>query len=184
MRIRDLSFLAIRILSVYTFLLGISQLVTLLNYSIPAYLHVVEDNTTYSELFLIIGLPAFAVILCGVVLWLFAKKLSRYLIPKNSRESEAAVKIKEIEGFVLSVIGLILIIISFGVIVRISLNYLYLTMQDFQYEKLSLLYVLAEQVIRFVIGIILLVKAEGFALILRKVRSFGLKHVSQKDGEL
>ncbi|MEX1030702.1 MAG: hypothetical protein WDZ91_11760 [Paenibacillaceae bacterium] len=176
MKLREFSFLAVRILAIYLFILGISHLVDLLNFAIPVYLQVIEDDTTYSEVFLIVGIPAFSLIIGGIVLWILAEKLSKYIMRNSSTELETTLQTKEIEGFVLSVIGLILAILSFSIIVRISMNYIHLVNQDMQFDRQSLLYTFVEQLIRFVIGIILLIKAEGFALLLRKIRGLGLKH--------
>lgn len=183
MKLRDLSYLAVRILSIYVFFLGINHLVNLLNFSLPVYLQVIEDDTTYLELLSFVILPAVFLILCGIVLWFFADKLSRFLIPRNSDGSELTSGIKGIEGFILSVAGLVIVIFSFSTIVRMSLSYIYMTNQEFQLDRISLMYTFIEQLIRLVIGMILLFKAEGLALTLRKIRDLGLKHLRQKDGE-
>ncbi len=182
MKLREISYLAVRMLSIYVFFLGINHLVNLLNFSIPVYLQVLEDNTTYSEVILIVIIPALFLIICSLVLWFQADKLSRFLIPKNSDESEHSPQIKELEGYILSIVGLILVILSFSAIVRISMNYYYLLDQEFRFDRKSHLYTFAEQSIRFVFGIILLLKAEGLAMTLRKIRNLGLKHL-KKDGE-
>jgi len=157
-------------------------LVNLLNFSLPVYLQVIEDDATYLELLSFVILPAVLLISCGIVLWFLADKLSRFLIPKNSDGSELTSSIKGIEGFILSVAGLIIVIFSFSTMVRMSLSYKYMTNQEFQVDRISLMYTFVEQLIRLVIGIILLFKAEGLALALKKIRDLGLKHLRQKDG--
>jgi hypothetical protein len=182
MKLKDLSFLVVRVLSLYLFILGLNHLVNILNFAIPAYLQVIEHDTTYAEVFFVIGIPSFILIMSSVVLWFFAEKLSRYIIPKSSSESESTLQSKEIEGFVLSVIGLILLILSFTSSVRIIMNVINMLNQDIRFDNQGYkgyIYLLVEQVIRFLIGIILLLKAEGFASILRKIRNSGLNHLKK-----
>ncbi|WP_256759327.1 hypothetical protein [Cohnella sp. WQ 127256] len=179
MTIRELAFLALRVLSIYLFILGLSHLTSLLDFTIPTYLQVIEHDTTYAEVFLIIGIPTFVLLVGGVILWIFAEKLSSYMVPKSSTGS-GNFPTKELEGFVLSVIGLILLILSFTSIVRLSMSYIHLINQEIGFDRKTYIYPLVEQAIRLLIGIILLFKAEGLALMLRKTRNLGLKHLSKE----
>jgi hypothetical protein len=79
----------------------------------------------------------------------------------------------------LSVIGLILAILSITNLVRLVMDYINIKNQQIQFNRQGYLFTIIEQGIRFLIGIVLLLKAEGFALLLRKIRSFGLKHIKQ-----
>lgn len=172
MKIRDLAFMALRILSIYLFILGLNHLVNILEFALPTYMQVVEQDTTYTEVFFVIGIPTFILLISSVVLWFLADKLSRFIIPKSSNESEEiTMQSKQMEGFVLSVIGLILLVLSFTGLVRNILNYINLVNQGLVPGRLSFIYSLVEQVIRFLLGLLLLLKAEGFALSLRKMRT-------------
>lgn len=179
MKLRELAFLAIRVLSIYLFILGLNHLVNLLDFTIPTYLQVIEHDTTYTEVFLIIGIPTLILLLCGVILWFFAEKLSKYIVPRNSTESDGTFRSKDIEGFVLSVVGLILVILSFTSLARIIMNYVNMMNQDIGFDRLGFIYSLVEQGIRLLLGIILLFKAEGLAQFLRKIRNLGLKNSKQ-----
>lgn len=182
MKIRDLAFMAIRILSIYLFILGLNHLVNILEFALPTYMQVIDYETTYTEVFFVIGIPTFILLVSSVVLWFLADKLSRFIIPKSSSESEGiSMQSKEIEAFVLSVIGLILLVLSFTSIARMVLNYINLMDQGIVSDRLGFIYSLVEQVIRFLLGLILLFKAEGFALMLRKIRKLGSNHL-KSDG--
>lgn len=175
MKLKDLAYLAVRILSIYLFLLGLSKIVEVLNIAVPTYLQVIDYNISFLEVFLVVGVPGFILILFSMILWLFAEKLSVYLIPKNAEETEYSVQAKDLEGFVLSLVGLILMILSFTMMVRQGMNYNNMAKHAMQFDREGFIFTFTEEVIRFLIGIILLFKAEGFALLLRKIRNMGLK---------
>ena len=179
MKINDLAYLTLRVAAIYLFIMGIGHLVDLLQFSLPAYLQVMERGTTYGEVFLIVGVPVLLLLICGFLLWVLAPKLAKYLVPASAAsagisESGATAQTKNIEGFVLAVVGLILFILSFTGVVRGALNYFNMLSQDIEFNRLQYIYFLGEQAVRFVLGVILLVKAEGFALLLRKIRNAGL----------
>lgn len=172
MKIRDLAFMAIRILSIYLFVLGLNHLMNILEFALPTYMQVIESETTYTEVFFVIGIPAIILLVSSVVLWFAADKLSRFLIPKGSSDPAGIhVQSKEIEGFVLSVIGLVLVVLSFSSLARIILNDINLMNQDLVSNRMGYIYSLIEQVIRFLLGLMLMFKAEGFAHMLRKMRT-------------
>jgi len=182
MKIRDLAFMAVRILSIYLFILGLNHFVNILEFALPTYMQVIESDTTYTEVFFVIGIPAFILLISSVVLWCLADKLSRFIIPKSSSDSEGiSIQSKQIEGFVLSVIGLVLLVLSFTSIIRMILSYTNLMDQGIFSDKLGFIYYLVEQVIRFLLGLILLFKAEGFALMLRKIRKLGSNHLKNDE---
>lgn len=170
MKIRELAFLAIRVLAVYFFALGLNHLVAYLDYSLPAYLQVLGDDASYAEVFLLVGIPSILLLLISVALWLSAGKLSRFLVPSNSGEEESSPSFRGIEAFVLAVVGLVLAILSFSSLARILLNYANMEGQRLYIDHRSFYIALAEQVIRLLLGIVLILKAQGFAKLLRKIR--------------
>jgi hypothetical protein len=92
----------------------------------------------------------------SVVLWFLAEKVSHYLIPKNSNDSVQSIQGKELEGFVLSVVGLILAILSIATLVRLVMNYISITNEQVHFNRQAYLFSIPEQAIRFLIGIVLL----------------------------
>jgi len=177
LKLHDLSYLCIRVLAIILFLLGLNHLANLLEFSIPSYMQIV-DYLSFFEAFLMVGLPACFLIVLSVVMWFSARRLSAYLLPKAVQAEEAAASFnaKQLEGYILSVIGLLLVVFSFSAIIRMIMTYAVIpTEQGFAFTNKIQLYSIIEQGLRFVIGLLLLVKAEGFARLLRKVRNLGLK---------
>lgn len=180
MKLRDLAYLAVRILSIYLMIQGLRHILNLIDFAIPTYLQLLEDPS-YFQVFLVIGIPAFVFIISGILLWFYAAKLSIYLIPKNSDDSVPTIQGKEIEEFILSVVGMIIVILSFSSLIRGLLIYISNAKQDFGFANRANIYNSIEQAIQLILGIALLLKSKGIALVLRKIRSAGLRHINKQD---
>jgi hypothetical protein len=176
MKLKDLAYLSIKILSIYLVIIGFRQMVNILYISIPSYLLIPGQSYNAWELFFIVGVPAFLTVIAGVLLWFNAFRLALYLVPQNHDDLEISLQTKQLEGFVLAVVGLLLLIFSFSTLVREVLNYMNYLHNDIRFDTQGFLYRVAEQSIRLILSIILLLRAEGFALLLRKIREAGLKH--------
>ncbi len=190
MRIYDLAYLAVRVLAIWLFVSGLNQAVSLLNGSLPIFVKTFELYEIYPGMALV-GIAPIALLIAGsVVMWMMTKRLAGWLVPRGARKDAAAadsefgaggdaeashaVRLKDMEGFVLAVIGLILFIVSFAGFVRLGLISIYYESGDYVFVRNSNLSSLVELGIRCVVGIMLMVKAEGFALALRKIRAIGL----------
>ncbi|HEX7055950.1 MAG TPA: hypothetical protein VF260_01970 [Bacilli bacterium] len=172
---KGLAFLAVRILSIYLFILGLNHLIDFLDYAFPIYLQVIEMKADYTKVLAIVGTPSLVLVICGIVLWFLADKVAQFLIAKHSADTELTLPLKELEGFVLSVIGLVLVIFSLSESAQLMMNLSDLTNQEIGFDIRSYRYAFVEHGIRFLLGLILLFKAEGFAFVLRKIRSSGLE---------
>ncbi|MFB9278393.1 hypothetical protein [Cohnella cellulosilytica] len=170
MKIGELSFLALRVLAIYFFVLGLNHLVNYLDYALPAYLQLLGDDTSYGRVFLLVGIPSILLLLISVALWLSAGKLSKFLVPPGSGEAESSSSFRGIEAFVLAAVGLVLAVLSVSSLARILLNYANMEGQRLYIDHRSFYIALAEQVIRLLLGIVLILKAEGFAKLLRTIR--------------
>lgn len=177
MKLQHISYLFVKVIAIVLFLLGLNQLMNLIQYSIPSYLQII-NNLSFFEAFLMVGLPACFLIIVSIIIWFSAGKVSAYLVPKEVQDEKAAniVNVKQLEGYILAVIGLLLVVFSFSTIIRMVLTYVVIpTEQGFAFTNQLQIYSMIEQGLRFIIGIVLLVKAEGFALLLRKIRGLGVK---------
>lgn len=183
MNIRDLSFLAVRVLSIYLFILTLKHLVGLLDFAVPTYLQLMGNDIAYAKVFLAVGVPVFVMMFGGIVLWMLAGKLSKWLVPNDSSAAEAqsTIRLKEMEGIVLSIVGLIILILSLASMVNLLLNYISVIKQDVRFDNRGYMYSIAEQVIRIAAGCLLLYKAEGIAAFLRNIRNLGLKHIKKTE---
>lgn|SRR5690606_897267 len=179
-KLNELSYLIIRVLAIVFFLFGLNHLMNLLEFSIPSYMSIV-DYLSFFEAFLMVGIPACILIIVSIVMWLLAGRISSLLLPKVAPAEQELniVHVKYLEGYILAVVGLLLAVFSFTAMLRLVLTYFVIpTEQGFAFTNQVQLYSIVEQGLRFIIGIVLLVKAEGFARLLRKIRSVGLKEQS------
>jgi len=170
MKLRGLSFLAIRVLAIYFFVQGLNHLVNYLDFALPAYLQVLGDNKSYFDIFLLVGIPSILLLIISIVLWFLAGKISSYFVQQDSSESESALSFRGAESFVLAVVGLVLAILSFTTLTRLILNYVNITNQNLYIDHRSYWISFGEHMIRLLLGLVLILKAEGFALLLRKIR--------------
>ena len=177
MRLQHISYLCVKVIAIVIFLLGLNHLMNLIQYSIPSYMQIIE-HLSFFEAFLMVGFPACFLIVVSIILWFSANRLSVYLIPKAEPTEESADTsgVKQLEGYILAVIGLLLVVFSLTTIIRMLLTYtVFSTEQGFAVTNQIQLYSIVEQGLRFIIGLVLLVKAEGFARLLRKIRTLGVK---------
>ncbi|WP_054955206.1 hypothetical protein [Paenibacillus dakarensis] len=174
MKLRGIAFLAVRLVSVYLFILGLNHLINLLEFALPTYLQI-KSNISYGDVLLMIGLPASIMIIAGIILWVFADSISKRLVPGSlsevEAEGESGYRSSEMEGFILSVVGLILLILSSTRLISLLINYVNIRGQGVTFNEMGHVSTLAEQLIRIIIGIMLLLQAESFARWLRKLRN-------------
>ncbi len=180
MRIYDLAYLAVRVLAVWLFISAVNQVITLFNVTVPIYTQTFDLQERYMELILLVVAPALLILIGSIVLWKMAGRLAGALIPADANKTEAdsdvnhAVR-RDLEGFVLSVVGLILFIVSFTSFLRLgAISFYYWDGEFYQVRNSNMASFIAAG-IRSLIGIVLLVKAEGFAILLRKIRSIGMR---------
>lgn len=148
------------------------------------YLELIKHDVSLWSVLIVSGIPACLIMIGSLILWFSAQKLALKLLPKGLKEAESSLPMKEIEAFVISIVGLILVVLSATTLLRLFLSLINTTAYS---DSLNLtssmhLYPLIEHLIRVILGAILLIKADGFALFLRKVRSLGLQRQNDMKG--
>lgn len=174
MKIRELAYLAIRVISVYLFVLGVNHLVNLLTFALPNYVQVLKIDVSYVEIFFIAGSPTLILFISSVLLWLFAGRVSGLLVPKPSTEADQNILFHQVEGFVLSVVGLLITIHAFTRLLTTILNYVNILNQGFHGDGMNYMISIGAQAFLLIVGIVLQFRAEGFAYMLRKIRNWGI----------
>jgi hypothetical protein len=187
--LKDLGFLAIRVLAIYAFILGIQRLVILFENALPFYISMLdpEEYNIYG-IALVAGVPALLLIIISILLWFFAGKLSGKIVPPQAAETESPGNAMAWESFILSVVGFVISILSLSRMSFIILNYIQMeriTPEYVYFDRLEYLSGLVEQLILLILGLLLILKADGLAYLLRKIRSLGFRHAetADRDGE-
>lgn len=88
MKVRDLAFMALRILSIYLFFMGLRQIVNLLQFAVPSYFQMINSGTTYRDILWAAGIPTLIYLMVIVGLWVYANRLSGYLVPARAEEAD------------------------------------------------------------------------------------------------
>lgn len=180
MKAKELAYLAVRVLALVVLVMGVRQLFHLLDTAVSVYLYI--PDVPYGQLWLMAGVPALLLVALGAVLWMSAGRLSRYLAPENADETAGAggadrpalsARLKDAEGFMLSVVGLVLFILALARLARSVVFAVTVGGEAIRFDLDGYLYVLAEQLVLLAIGLVLLVRAEGLAAWLRKIRNAG-----------
>ena len=174
MNLRGLAFLALRLLAVYVVITGIRHAANLVDVTIPTYMQMAELNVTLA--LLVVGIPTVLLWVVGILLWCSAEKWSGYLIPASVQAEKPALRNAEIESFALSVVGLIIAILSFFRLLQSVLSYISLLDQNVHVDSQSYFYNFAALAAELATGIILLLKSQGIAALLRKIRGAGLEN--------
>lgn len=185
--LRDLGFLAIRALAVFAFILGIQRLIHIIENAIPYYMGYLAPPDNVIVIGFVAAIPALLLIIVSILLWVFAHKLSFKMVPsRETQTGEGGIPehVKAWESFFLSVAGLILLVISIGRMAYILAQYLHMetALPDFVYfERKEYLYSLAEYVVYFILGLLLILKADGLAHLLRSIRRLGHRRAEAAD---
>ena len=172
MNLRGLAFLALRLLAIYVVFMGIQHAVNLLDFSIATYMQVTDLD--FTSALLIVSVPTLLIWAVGILLWCMAGKWSGYLVPASGEAVKQAIRNTEIESFVLSVAGLIIVILSFFRLLQSVMSYVSLTRQDIYVDNQSYYYSFAVWAVELILGAVLLLKSQAFAVLLRKIRGAGL----------
>ena len=187
MKIQDLSYLLLRVLAIVLFLMGIHYIVNAYQVTIPSLvksINSIELENMYAGLILVYGIPSFILFILASFLWFRAEKFVHLFIAKGSDQQNVNVKIISFEAFILSIIGLFLTLPAIAIIIRIIYVYLIMLTPDEQSSVINMYSpVLTEQIFRLVIGLLLIFKADGFAMLLKKIRRLGntRKRPNNKD---
>lgn len=177
MKANELAFLAVRVLALVVLIMGVRQLFQLLEAAAPVYLYFA--GFPYGQLWLIAAVPALLLIALGAALWMSAGRLSRHLVPGGAADPAGAggahpaapsPRLKDAEGFVLSVVGLVVLVLAAARLARSVVYAVTVGGEGIRFDLDGYLYVMAEQLVLMAIGAVLLVRAEGLATRLRKIR--------------
>ncbi len=168
MNLRGLAYLAIRVLAIYVFILGIRQAVTLANAAIPTYMQITDLKI--AQVYVIIGIPTLLLWIVGVLLWRSADRWSNRLVPAANGSPEPLERHADIESFVLSVVGLVLVILAAVNLIQSVLSFIWITNQEVHFDRQGYYFQFAGHAVEIVMGAVLLLKSNGIAALLRKIR--------------
>lgn len=180
LRIHSLALLAVRILGIYMFLLGISRISNLLDVAMPAYLLALDVDVSTWKIVTIVGIPGLVLVIGGVLLWVLARRIANVMIPAEFHDHSYTLKDRELEQFVLAVVGLVLVIQAIAGLTASLLNIFTLTsdgirVMDYYYSAMI------KPAVQLIAGLLLVIKANAVAYMLAKIRNLGLAQRQEED---
>lgn len=168
MNLRGIAFLAIRLFAIYVFLLGIRQVVNLVTVSLPVYMSTMDLDLM--QVLYVIAIPTLLLWAFGILLWMMADRWSKRMIPPSDGQTETAIRSSHIESFVLSVVGVVIVVLAVSDLIQSVLAFLSIANQDVYFDRQNYYYRIAGQAVEIALGLVLVLKARGIAALLRKIR--------------
>lgn len=187
MKTYDLAYILTRVLSIYVLIEAMLHLSrTTSFYLIPIVIDRSDLNNDHLHIInIILNLaPFFFLIIISILLWFFSDKIARHIIPKNSNdlghEINGRILINtDLQNIAFSVVGLTIIAVTIPQVLLIIPNII--TLHDLGIElampklKMETVFLLAEKVIRLIIGFLLFFGSKGLTRMLAKIREGDLR---------
>ncbi|MBP1155099.1 MULTISPECIES: hypothetical protein [unclassified Paenibacillus] len=171
MKIHELSFLSLRILAVYLFYLGLTELVKVYYFGIPSWLgiDVFEFEFDASRLILLYTIPAGFLLSIGIILWASANKLS-YIILARRKQEEQTLEFKYTYVMIISIVGLVIVVFSTVNLIKgvpnLWTNHLYVTSPIFKEN----VYIVIAESIKLIAGLCLFLRADVFWRVIANIQ--------------
>ncbi len=163
---RDIAIILFRFLSIYSFVRATEFLSEKFTYFFN------PENYSFGIFIQIIG-PSALLIICGVIIWYLSPMFSAWLLMGPDGDEECGFSLNDFRGVAFSTIGLFIIVNSIPELVN-AIGFYYGVVFRSDADK-HLIYVtgtvhLLSLVIKFVLGLWLLIGAQGVAKFVRALR--------------
>ncbi len=171
MKTKDLTFIALRLLAIYLFFLGISQSINVYYIGIPGWLEITELQFDVELMVLLYSIPPVLSLSFGVLLWFFANKLTTYLIRDKIEISEYSADFKISYTMIIAIVGIVIIIqAGTGLVEAVPT---FITYKKYIMETnpshQQFLYEMIAEVTKLIIGASLVVRADGVRVFVQRI---------------
>lgn len=178
---RDIAYMAIRILSIYTFIQACINLVYFINSTI------IVGNNGISFLQMFIGFfgPFVLLLGWGILLWIFTDRICNFIVVRKEdmKDEQNRLTIESIQSIAFSIVGLIIFVKAIPQAVRI-IPQVKFSMGEYalgnEQLRVKMTFQVIEKILELIIGFSLFVGGKGLVGILKKLRNLGLE---QEDKE-
>ena len=175
---RKIAFIGLRLLAIYILLQSLLHLARVANYYVLPlfYDSLIQYNETSVNAWFNLA-PFFVLLIFSVLLWIFADKISTFLLLPNqeSDQSDRQISATEIQSIAFSAIGLFLIVNSLPQF--FSMIPEYIQIKDVANHlvdprlKYGFRFGMIEKIVQLVLGIALFLGSRGLVGLVRKIRS-------------
>lgn len=155
-----------RIVAIVLFLFALQTSITFINITLSSFTFHGNENFPWLQFVMSTLIPLCIYVVVGI--FLYRKSL-------KSVDTPNIVISQQLEAFIISLIGLILIVTSIAKLVAVITNHVYYHSVDIDNLAINYVTVYIERGIHLLFGVLLLFKGNGLALLLRKIRELGLQ---------
>ncbi|MFD2045073.1 hypothetical protein ACFSTA_15420 [Ornithinibacillus salinisoli] len=183
---KDFAFIALRIFACYLFIKSFMDVSHIVNYYVlPMYYEDLQElaQSNVINLILVLG-PVLVQILISIVVWLYAEKFSRFVIPKykeikikeESNQNEFSLTAHQFQVAAVSIVGLVFIVYTLPTFFSLAQSWISLKEVGVGFDttemKRELLFAFLEKLLRLILGIVLFFGSKGIVGLLRRIREF------------
>ncbi len=190
MNTKNIAFVSIKVLAIYTFLQALLNIAKLINYVALHYisadfLHQLTNFTTFeTQINLVSILPFILLLLISVILWKNADRLFSHIASENlvNNDNQHMITIHHLQTTAFAIVGLIIIastIPEFFPIVPNLMKLYQLGNAHATFDlKFSTYFLIIEQIVKLIIGFSLFFGSNGLSGLLRRIRKAGMNSYS------
>ncbi|MEC5424770.1 hypothetical protein QGM71_14885 [Virgibacillus sp. C22-A2] len=183
---KNFTFIALRIFAIYLLIQSVMDLSHIVNYYLlPMYFEdlqeVVTNNVINTLLFLA---PVLVMLLMSITVWVYADKLSRFIIPKyketpnkeDSKQNQFSLTAHQFQLAAISVVGLVIIVHTLPTFFSLVQSWLNIKEVGVGFDttkmKRELLFSSLEKLLQLVLGFVLFYGSKGLVGLLNRIREF------------
>jgi hypothetical protein len=171
MKKHEIAYLAIRILAIYSFIQGLLNISTVIQFSI---VNVIQTNTSFKlySILLLSVIPALMFFIIGFLIWKYAMTISKMIFRYEEQVNHENTNYNLLQSIAFSIIGLILVVTTLPKLPSVILNLIEMKRveegismgmpNEFE-PRLKVYFPLIEQTIKIFFGITLLFGAKGIS---------------------
>lgn len=176
---KNIANIACKVLSIYIIVLGIKHISFLLSVSLSGYISLGFNKSTIIQAVFISILPSIILIVAGLILWIKSAKISSHMICDNEsiETNKTSINFYQLQSAAFSIVGIIILINLIPDIGSLISKLAFFTgdyipkQTIYRFEiKVSI----TEMIIRFIIGLLLLLKSKGLVGFIKNLQHAGL----------
>lgn len=181
---KSIANIACKVLAIYVIILGIKNISYLLSISLFPYISQGFNKSTIIQMIFVSILPSIIYITMGLVLWFKSIKISNYMIHDNEDIliEKSKLDVIELQTVAFSVVGLVILVNLIPDFFRLLSKLLYFKsgyIPKESVEQLEIKISIIEIIIRFIVGLLLLLKSRGVVGFIKNMQKAGVKDLDR-----
>ncbi|OEH86589.1 hypothetical protein BHU72_10025 [Desulfuribacillus stibiiarsenatis] len=170
---KSIAFMVIRVLSICFIVLGFRYLGNVVTISLPSFMGMYDPN--FNRILASLSIPVIVVFVFGIILWIFAERISSYLVLKEAKEEPTNIDIEKIEPIAYSILGVLLLVFSIPEQIRYISQ---IAMMDKEFMNIPQIHwpiysSIVVEAIKIMLGLLLLLQANSIKKLVKKLREIG-----------